>query len=127
MFAFSMAAASASDQYVGFEYETLELGKKTYGHIDPGLYQDYRYFIMDMEQDFQINLKRVPGRGEPVIYVNYIGSDDGLAARSNRFQQQSEGVNGAVHHQQVNASAAIRKDAYFRCHTVAHSLQSDGS
>lgn len=70
---------------------------------------------MDQEADFQINMKRIPGRGSPRFYVNYIGTDDGTAARANRAHQTSAAVNGKFHTQQVNATRAMRTNSNFLC------------
>jgi hypothetical protein len=121
MYAFSMAPASTQQQTAGFVYDTLELSKPLVGHIEPNLYQDYRYFVMDQQADYQINLKRIPGRGSPKFYVSYIGTDDGTAPRDNRNDQASEDVDGQFHTQQVNATRADRDDFNFKCGTVFHS------
>lgn len=99
MYGFSMAPASVDSQMFGFRYDTLELGKKVIGYIEPGLYQDYRYFIMDQQADFQINMKRIPGRGRPILFVQYRNSDGSTAARRNYFHQSSSPVNGEFHTQ----------------------------
>jgi hypothetical protein len=121
MYAFSMAPASTQQQTAGFVYDTLELSKPLVGHIEPTLYQDYRYFVMDQQADYQINLKRIPGRGSPKFYVSYIGTDDGTAPRDNRNDQASEDVDGQFHTQQVNATRSDRDDFNFKCGTVFHS------
>jgi hypothetical protein len=76
---------------------------------------------MDQQADYQINLKRIPGRGSPKFYVSYIGTDDGTAPRDNRNDQASEDVDGQFHTQQVNATRADRDDFNFKCGTVFHS------
>lgn len=64
---------------------------------------------MDVEADFEILLKRIPGRGSPVFYVSYIASDGDAAPRSNRRDQASELVEGTSHTQRVYATRALRE------------------
>lgn len=88
-FTFSMAPASFDSSKVANGYDTLELGVPIAGYTKPKQYQDYRYFMMDLESIYDITVKRIPGRGKPVFYSKAIDSNGGVLPRSTGFTKQS--------------------------------------
>ena len=62
MFTFSQTPAAFSNEKER-AFETLELGNEYLGFVNNSMYQDYRYFQMDMSAVYDIKVTRIPGLG----------------------------------------------------------------
>lgn len=122
---FSMSPATTTDKVN--DYEIVLLEREYIGFANMSSIQDYRFFMVDMASELQIDVTRFPNQGFPKFYVKIMDSTSGgLPPRRNNFHYESETDPETKGNQKLSLDSNQRTARFPLCASYYSSLQPDG-